>query len=170
MLIWSHSAPRQLVGFFPATIERFRYRLPLRVLVGWTHAYAPLGTPLVDRLAAEEVISAWLDYIAADRQTPKLVLLPYLPVHGAFASAFARVLTKRGRRTALFKTHARALLAPSGERASYLQRAVAPKKRKELRRQRKRLGERGHLVSASDTTVPCIAAALDDFFALEAGG
>jgi CelD/BcsL family acetyltransferase involved in cellulose biosynthesis len=170
VLIWSHSAPRQLVGFFPATIERFRYGLPVPVLVGWTHAYAPLGTPLVDRLAAEEVISAWLDYIAADRQIPNLVLMPYLPVQGAFASAFARALTKRGGRRALFKTHARALLAPGGERASYLQRAIAPKKRKDLRRQRKRLAERGQLVSAADSTAPCVAAALDDFFALEAGG
>jgi hypothetical protein len=33
-LIWSASVPRQLIGFFPARIESFRYGLPLSVLVG----------------------------------------------------------------------------------------------------------------------------------------
>src|SRR5438105_4631122 len=84
-LIWSRSVPRRLVGFFPARVERFRYGLPLSVLVGWTHPYAPLGTPLVDRTAAEEVISAWLDHIAAETRFPKLVLLPYLPAGGPLA-------------------------------------------------------------------------------------
>ena len=170
VLIWSQNMSRQLVGLFPARIERFRYWVPVSVLVGWTHAYAPLGTPLVDRVAAEEVICAWLDHIAASTNLPNLVLLPYLPTEGAFAAALARVLTRRTGGMALFGAHVRALLAPGGERTSYLQRALAPKKRKELRRQRKRLGETGQLVSAADSAAPCVALALNDFFVLEAGG
>jgi len=168
LLIWSQSNPRQVVGFFPARIERFRYGLPLPVLVGWTHAYAPLGTPLVDAVCAEEVISAWLDHIAANPEFPKLILLPYLAMEGATAVALARVLARRGCGLALFEAHARALLAPGGERTSYLERAIGPKKRKELRRQRKRLTETGHLVSTADAELPDITAALDDFLALEA--
>src|SRR6266849_3211974 len=37
-LVWSHA--NRLLGFFPARSER-RYGLPLPVLTGWTHAYAP---------------------------------------------------------------------------------------------------------------------------------
>jgi CelD/BcsL family acetyltransferase involved in cellulose biosynthesis len=168
LLIWSQSNPRQLVGFFPARIERFRYGLPLPVLVGWTHAYAPLGTPLVDAASAEEVISAWLDHIAANPEFPKHILLPYLAMEGATAVALARVLARREGGLALFDAHARALLAPGCERTFYLERAIGPKKRKELRRQRKRLAETGHLVSAADAASPGITAALDDFLGLEA--
>ena len=61
-LVWSAAYARRLVGVFPARIERRRYGIALPVLVGWTHPYAPLGTPLVDRDAGAAVIAAWLDH------------------------------------------------------------------------------------------------------------
>jgi hypothetical protein len=167
VLIWSPSVPRRLIGFFPARIESFRYGLPLS---GWTHAYAPLGTPLVDRTAAEEVISAWLDLIAGHTRLPKLVLLPYLPADGPLADVLRRALARRAGGMAWFGKHARACLAPPGERASYLRHAMHGKKRKELRRQRKRLAEMGRLVCAPDTTPSNISVGLGDFLELEAAG
>src|SRR5580698_8345274 len=86
VLIWSGTSPRKLLGFFPGRIERRRYGIGPPVLVGWTHAYAPLGTPLVEREAAEPVIAAWLAYLADDPALPGLVLLPFLPVDGPFAT------------------------------------------------------------------------------------
>jgi CelD/BcsL family acetyltransferase involved in cellulose biosynthesis len=165
-LVWSAGVPRQLLGFFPARIKRFRYGLPLSVLVGWTHPFGPLGTPLLDPAAAEEVISAWLNHIASDAQLPKLILLPYLPVNGPVADMLAHAVGHMR----YFDRHARALLAPAGDRASYLNRTLHGKKRKELRRQRKRLAEMGHLVSVADSEAPRITIALDDFLALEASG
>ena len=50
VLVWSQGGTR-LIGLFPA-----RDRAALRraaVLAGWTHPYAPLGAPLVDRDEAE---------------------------------------------------------------------------------------------------------------------
>ena len=44
------------------------------------------------------------------------------------------------------------------------------KKRKELRRQRKRFAEMGHLVCAPDTIPSNISFAINDFLALEAAG
>src|SRR5262249_53860453 len=61
MLVWSPTD--QLAGFFPARFER---RVGMRVLAAWTHPYAPLGTPLVDRDAADAVLAAWLDHLASD--------------------------------------------------------------------------------------------------------
>ena len=55
ILVWSGS--NRLVGLFPAQIKR---RGPLTRLAGWTHPFAPLGTPLVDRDQAEAAIKAWL--------------------------------------------------------------------------------------------------------------
>src|SRR5262245_7940639 len=66
VLVWSRHAPRRLLGLFPASIERRRWGAPLPVMVGWTHPFAPLGAPLVDRENGEAAIAAWLDYVAGD--------------------------------------------------------------------------------------------------------
>src|SRR5439155_23034196 len=63
-----------------------------------------------------------------------------------------------------------ALLAPEGARAGYLDRALGRKKRKELRRQRKRLGDAGVVMRASASAPAAVADAFGDFLRLEAGG
>jgi GNAT acetyltransferase-like protein len=163
-------APPRLLGFFPARIERRRYGITRPVLVGWTHPYAPLGVPLVDREASEAVIAAWFDHVANDPQLPGVMLLPYFPMEGALARALDAVMARRGGGNACFARHQRALLLPVGDRTTYLDDAVGRKKRKELRRQRKRLGDSGS-VTSSDTGEPsAVPRALDNFLALEADG
>lgn len=169
-LVWSRAATPRLQGFFPARIARRRYGIALPVLTGWTHPYGPLGTPLVAKGLSEPVIGAWLDHVARDPQLPKLMLLPYVPEDGAWAEAFRNVVDRRGGLLMSFGRHARALLAPGDARAGYLERAVGAKKRKEWRRQRKRLAEHGVLMSASTGEPSAVIRAVDDFLALEAGG
>jgi len=169
-LVWSRAGPPRLLGFFPARVERRRYGILLPVLVGWTHPYAPLGSPLVDREAADAVLQAWLDHLAEEPQFPKLVLLPYLPAEGELSAAFDGALARRGGKSALFGRHARALLAPGEARDTYLVRALDGKKRKELRRQRKRMHELGTVTSVTASTAAALGPALDDFLALEASG
>jgi CelD/BcsL family acetyltransferase involved in cellulose biosynthesis len=169
-LVWSRTTPAQLLGFFPARIERRRYGLPLPVLAGWMHPYAPFGAPLVDRDQAEAVLAAWLDHVAKDAQLPDIMLLPYLPTESALAHAFDAALARRGGRSAFFAQHCRALLAPAGERKHYLDQSLGHKKRKELRRQRKRLGNSGTVTSTSTSDPTAASGALADFFALEAAG
>ena len=168
-LVWG-TGRRQLIGCFPITVERFRYGVPMSVLVGWTHAYGPLGTPLVDRDAGDAALTAWLDHIAADPKLPKLLLMPYLPADGDVARAFDTALARRNGRSHSFALHRRALLEPHGDRAGYLDQAIAHKKRKELRRLRKRLAEDGVLTSSVTFDPAAVPAALADFLALEAAG
>jgi CelD/BcsL family acetyltransferase involved in cellulose biosynthesis len=167
-LVWSRGAPCRLLGFFPARIERRRYGVALPVLVAWTHPFAPLGTPLIDRDAGAAVISAWLDHLARCPDLPGVLLMPYLPVAGPVAQAFANARAQR--RSITLASHQRALLAPATDRAHYLDQAVGPKKRKELRRQRKRLAEAGVLASEIVRAPSAMAAALGDFLNLEATG
>jgi hypothetical protein len=155
---------------FPGRIERRRYGVPLPVLVGWTHPFAPLGTPLIDRDAGAAVIGAWLDHLASRPDLPRWLLMPFLPVAGPVAEAFARALTHRDGRSTVLAAHQRALLAPATDREHYLDHAVGHKKRKELRRQRKRLAEAGRLVSGTVHEASAVAAALGDFLRLEAAG
>jgi CelD/BcsL family acetyltransferase involved in cellulose biosynthesis len=167
VLVWAGARPR-LVGFFPARVERRRYLLPLPILVGWTHPYGPLGAPLVDRDDPERVLTAWLDHIGRERSLPGLLLLPLMPQQGPLTVALASVLEGTGRRSAAFGAHARALLAPAS-RVDYLDHAIARKKRKELRRQRRRLEERGPVTFVEERNA-AIGDALGEFLKVEASG
>jgi CelD/BcsL family acetyltransferase involved in cellulose biosynthesis len=169
-LVWSRGNPARLLALFPARIERRRYGVTCAILVGWTHPYGPLGSPLVDRDAAEAVIAAWLNHVASTPDLPKFLLMPYLPAEGPLAQAFDAALRRTGGKRSAFGGHRRALLAPSGDRGGYLDHAIAHKKRKELRRQRKRLADTGAITSDGVGDPQAVKAALDDFLALEAGG
>jgi len=169
-LVWSAGAAPRLMGLFPGRTEWRRYGIALPVLVGWTHPYAPLGTPLVDRDAATAVIAAWFDHLAGHPELPNIVLLPYLPQQGALAQALDQAVAARGGKQASRARHQRALLVPEDRRIGYLDRAIGRRKRKELRRQRKRLAEGGVVMRGTAGEPATVAAALDDFLALEAGG
>lgn len=170
VLVWSRSATPQLLGFFPARVERRRYGLWPPVLVGWTHPYAPFGVPLVDRDNADAVVAAWLAHLAGDDRLPGLVLLPYLPLQGPLAAALDAALARAGGKSAVFAAHSRALLQPAGERATYLDRAVSQNQRRKLRRGRKRLAEEGALRTERSTEASAVVQALGDFLALEDAG
>jgi CelD/BcsL family acetyltransferase involved in cellulose biosynthesis len=168
--IWSQSAPHELLGLFPVRIEAARYGLPLPVLCSWTHPYAPFGTPLVHRDAAEPAISSWLDHIARNPSLPGLMLMPYVHDDGAFAGVLDAVVARRGSANESFDRHQRALLAPADDRFHYLDHAIAPKRRKELARQWRRMQDLGPVAVTRAETPGAATAALADFFRLEANG
>lgn len=153
----------RLVGLFPGHPGRLK-------IAGWVHPYAPLGVPLVDRSEPETVIAAWLDHLSRDLAMPGALVLPYLPERGAFANALDAVLLREDRRSARFGRHERALLAPGVQRAHYLERAMSAGRRKELRRQRRRLQDIAPVTVTTSCSGEEIAAALKDFMVLEASG
>ena len=72
----------------------------------------PLGTPLVEREAAEPVIAAWLAHLAGNPALPGLLLLPLIAEDGPFAAALGAILRRAQMPCADFARHRRALLAP----------------------------------------------------------
>jgi CelD/BcsL family acetyltransferase involved in cellulose biosynthesis len=177
ILVWSADTPRRLFGLFPFRLERRRYLMKLPVLTGWTHRFAPLGTPLVDRDACAEVVAAFLEHVASDDELPGLLLLPLIDEGGPVAGALRAALAKRGGGDrdhdglwAAFGSHSRAALKPSAERNGYLGRAIGAKRRKELRRQRHRLADSREVAFTVAATPAEIAPALEEFFVLEAAG
>jgi CelD/BcsL family acetyltransferase involved in cellulose biosynthesis len=166
VLVWSKSG--RLIGVFAIRSQR-RYGA-LAVITGWTHPYAPFGVPLVDRDEAETAIAGFLNYIEAQPKYPRLLLLPLIARDGAFMAALSRVLVRHGGVFAPFGEHARALLAPEGERLTYLDRALTHKKHKELRRQRRRLLDKGLLKVETAREPDDMPRALTDYLSLEAAG
>ena len=165
VLVWSKTG--RLIGCFPARIER-RYGV-LATLTGWTHPYAPFGVPLIDPDEADAAVAGFLDHVETADKLPQLVLLPLIQRDGPFGTTLARVLARRGGAAVEYGTHARALLAPEGERTKYLEN-IAHKKLKELRRQRRRLDEKGAVAFVSTREPDAIAPALADYLMLEAAG
>src|SRR5690606_14653434 len=111
--------------------------------VAWAHKFSFTSTPLVHRDHAAEAFAAFFSWL--DEQMGGVpVLFDKVPVEGPLFAALERHLTVTGRRYRLFDRHRRALLATELDGAGWL-RALPAKKRKELRRQRKRLGEMGVL-------------------------
>jgi CelD/BcsL family acetyltransferase involved in cellulose biosynthesis len=170
LLVWSGTSPRKLLGFFPSRIETRRYGFKLPVLVGWTNPYAPLGTPLVEREAAEPVIAAWLAHLADDPELPGLVLLPFLPTDGLFATALDTIVRRAQMPVADFNLYQRAQLVPDGDRLFYVERTVGQHRHKELRRYVRRLGDIGALLFTTATEPETVARAIEDFFKLETRG
>jgi CelD/BcsL family acetyltransferase involved in cellulose biosynthesis len=164
----SRAAPERLIGLFPARIER-RYGL-IATLTGWTHSYAPFGAPLVDRDEAEAAIVAFLDHVEANTRLPKLIVLPLIAADGPFNAILSRVLARHGGGALRYGEHQRALLAPAGARLAYLDGALGRKKLRELRRQRRRLLDKGQLKTVVAREPDEIPRALSDHLALEADG
>jgi CelD/BcsL family acetyltransferase involved in cellulose biosynthesis len=170
LLVWSGTNPRRLLGLFPARIESRRYGLKLPVLVGWTHPYAPLGVPLIEREAAEPVVAAVLAHLAAASDLPGLLLLPFLRVDGAFAATLDAIVRRAQIPVADFDARRRAMFAPGPERSLYVERALGARKLKELRRLGRRLAETGAVMFSAATERAAVTVAAEDFLALEATG
>jgi CelD/BcsL family acetyltransferase involved in cellulose biosynthesis len=168
-LVWMPAPDRRLAGFFPIRVAR-RLGVGPRLLAGWIHPFAMLGTPLVERDHADAVIAAWLDRAGGEPALPDVALLPTCSAQGPFAEALERVLASRGLRHADFDLQRRALLSPGSERAHYLARSVGVRHRKELPRKRRRLAELGDVVHEVATAEADVGQALECFFDLEARG
>jgi hypothetical protein len=96
ILVWSADLPRRLVGLFPFRVTARRYGVKLPMLEGWTHPFAPLGTPLVDRDGVPAVVASFLDHVAGDAVLPKLLMLPLLDESGPVARALRTTVEGSG--------------------------------------------------------------------------
>ena len=167
-LVWSRGSTK-LLGLFPARIDAVATACRA-VLVGWTHPYAPLGTPLVDRDAGRAGDRRLARSRRLARCCPACCCCRCFRRQGALAAAFRRC-ARAARRTLgrlCVATSAPCWRRPATAR-DYIEQALGRKKLKELRRQLRRLGERRHVrdIARDPATV---AAALGDFLALEAAG
>jgi hypothetical protein len=99
-----------------------------------------------------------------------LLVLRGVRADGAVAEALVELCCARGLEPVISGRHARALLVPAGDAERYLEAAISPGKRKELRRQERRLAELGALSYTLLDARDDPGAALDELLALEAAG
>jgi CelD/BcsL family acetyltransferase involved in cellulose biosynthesis len=127
---------RRLIGLFLFEIVRGYARLPVRVVRNWCHDHAFLGTPLVAAGEERAFWAATLDALNAAGLPANLIHLWRMAEGGPVERAFGGAIVHR---------RIRAFLNSSLSPAAYYEQAVRGKKRKELRRQRNRLGDLGRV-------------------------
>ena len=154
----------RLLGLVPGRVEGFAAGRPVSTFVGWTHAYAPLSTPLLDREAAKEVIGCVRRALPRLPGKPRLIVDPLVSEDGAVARLRAAELAEEGISISRFDAHQRAML-----RCRHPLASISGGRLKELRRQRRRLGELG-VLARRVIARPEIAAAIEAYLALEARG
>ncbi|KRA84674.1 hypothetical protein ASD76_07635 [Altererythrobacter sp. Root672] len=140
-------ADGQLAGLLPVRREASYYGHPVPHWRNWLHPNAFLGTPLIAR-GLEKAF--WLELLAWMDKNAGGALFLHLERQageGPVGGALLQVLEHMSRHAATVMQEERAMLRSELEPDAYLERALSGKKRKELRRQHRRLGEEGDLSS-----------------------
>lgn len=126
----------------------------------WTHDYANLGTPLLDRACAAEAFEALLAFVARERPRAGALVFPALREDGPVA-ALIRERARRGARARAFDPRRRAALT--------FDAPPAPPN-KTQRRQWRRLAEEGALAFRLIERPNGVRDAAERFLALETAG
>ena len=134
----------RLIGLFPFERRRRQRGVPLASLRLWKHLHAFLCTPLVDAACASASLLGLFRGLAAAGEAG-LVDFAFCAADGPFEAALAESLRAHGHPSAVSDRHSRALYRPARDLESYLAEALPPRKRRELERLARRLGEQGRL-------------------------
>jgi CelD/BcsL family acetyltransferase involved in cellulose biosynthesis len=155
--------PGRLLGLFAWTKRRGSFGTLARV---WCPPLMALGTPLVDSLRSAEVLDtvrAWFQ-----REHPDVAGLHFtaVPARGPFVGLLQESAAIHNLALRQFDPHKRAMLRGGATELLFEQGG----RMKELRRQRRRLAERGELTYRSAVTRAQVREAIEYFLALEAAG
>ena len=166
----THWSQEQLTGLMPLAQPTRYYGYPMPHLATWLHTNAFCGVPLV-RSGYEQQF--WRDALHhLDRNSRRALFLhcAQLPADGPVNRALDTVLAQTKRRAVTVDTAQRAMLSSQLSPEEYLKQNLSSKRRKELRRQRKRLEEAGALSFERCDDGSGIDQWIAEFLALEASG
>jgi CelD/BcsL family acetyltransferase involved in cellulose biosynthesis len=159
-----------LAGLLPIVRPGRYYGRRLPNICAWLHDNAFCGAPLVARGCE---VGFWQETLRwADRNAGAALFLHLraMPLHGALHAALEAVSASEKRCVALVHHEARAMLESDLQPNAYFEASLSTKKRKELRRQARRLTEEGDLQIARDHDAQGLEEWLDEFLALERAG
>lgn len=166
------SAPRQdpgggevMAGLFPVRARRGHAEI-------WQHSYAFQGMPLVRAEVAREVWGFFLNEALGSRDGVGTVLrCQALRADGPGARVLLDVARIQGRAVWHQDLHHRAEFRPWDSAEAFIARSVGRKVRRNLKRERKMLGDRGEVTTrVGRIGAEAIDAWCDAFLALEASG
>ncbi len=159
-----------LIGVIPLAVAGNYGRTPARNIQNWVHHQMFLGAPLVRRGEEKAFWSALLRLLDDADWAPNFLHVTGLVANGPIHDGLRGAVAALGRGTPIVHRESRALLESALDPAAYYEQAVRPKKRKEIRRLRNRLGELGTLTSRCLDDEAELDRWCDAFLALEQAG
>ena len=169
--LWD-GAPRdsQLIGLMPLSLERRYGARPIPHWQNWLHPNAFLGNPLIAPGRERTFWSALLTHLDAAPGRGLFFHLDGLSLDGPIAEALFALCADEHRRCDIVRRHERAFLGSDLSAEAYYEQAVRSKKRKEQRRQKRRLEELGRLEFLRSDGRDGLDRWIDAFLSLEAAG
>ena len=156
-----------LIGLVPVISLWRACKIPLPALVS-AHPYGTLCTAPIDRDAVEDAAADLIE--SARRAGSHALILREVALDGPVMRAIGGILRREGLQPRVLQSHQRACLDATREPEELLREALGAKKLKELRRLRHRLAEHGAVSFEVARSRQDVAAALETFLVLEAGG
>lgn len=160
----------QLAGLFPVHRSKSYYGHRLPHWRGWTHDNAFLGSPLVARGFEAAFWHALLAWIEPRDGTALFLHLPAMVQDGPMHRALMLELADHRHPHATVLREDRAFLQSALSPEDYLDQSLSGKKRKELRRQHRRLEEAGILATERADDAAGVGEWIEEFLALEHQG
>jgi CelD/BcsL family acetyltransferase involved in cellulose biosynthesis len=170
LLTWTGTRmdPRhKLLGLLPLSLP---FALPSLFARGASHKYAPLGTPLFDKDQGNEALRQMVGWLRQHHPGLTGLMLTHLPKQGLAFAMLSRHATASQNRLYLFNECERAALARTMAPANQPRNLISGKRRKEYRRQRRRLSESGEISYRSIRDPAQIRQVAEEFLSLEARG
>ena len=130
---------------------------------------AALASPVIRADCVEEVLEGWFRLLT-ESPLPKILTLKAMPDKGPIRDAFDRVVARRGCDRMIEERRNRAVLRSALDGPAYLERSLSGSRRRKLRQLRSRLARKGAVAYVRHTDPQAVAAATEDFLALEARG
>ena len=158
----------KLVGLAPLKRHASYYRRPIPHLSLWLHDNTFCGAPLIAPGFEAMFWTMLLNWSDAHARIAGFLHAPGLPVHGPSEHVLAEMAREYGRTGAVVGRSSRALLASDLSPEDYFEACLPNKKRKELRRQARRLAEDGEVSVERARTPAEIARFAEDYLAIEA--
>ena len=170
VMLVTHVVRGELVGLMPMLRDRDYHGRPLPHLANWLHSNAFSGEPLV---RADHCASFWqhmLDWCDRHAHGSLFFHLSGIPADGAALAALRDIAGKPDRGLRIVETIERAVLHSGRSPQDHLRLALDKKRRKELNRKRRRLGELGELVLTRHDDDTGLGSWIDQFLELEQAG
>lgn len=136
----------------------------------WSNPMMAAGAPLIDSAAGSEALEALQLYTARHFPGVETLVFPQINLQGPFARLLGAHCATHGLTARVFDRRSRAIVTNRSDSETFARSFTSAKKRKELRRQRRRLEDIGTLIYTSARTPDEVRLAMEKFLALEASG
>ncbi|MBW3096488.1 GNAT family N-acetyltransferase [Pseudohoeflea coraliihabitans] len=155
----------------PFSIEKPGLAVGPNILRAWANPFGPLGTPLLDAEGGAETLDNLLEGLARPGSGfPEVLVLPDVRMQGPVISLLRAVAIDRNLPISETGFTERPMLESNLEADDYLAAAIGKNHRREMRRQWRRLSERGTLSYVVARQPDEVRHHLEEFLTLEDSG